>query len=622
MNQDKEFSLFDEFPGVSTSMWEEKIIRDLKGADFRKKLFRSTDGGIGIKPFYRAEDIAELDYLDHSRYLKPPGNAPNGWKICQDIFLSEDLKEANTRIRSALKGGATAIRIGLNDSTMINTELISSILEDIPLDKTEIYFSGSLSADTLYDTIRELAIKNGVDPVHLTGSPGADPLGKMASTGIPIASFENLGRLVRRVKGTSPGMNVIDISGSLFHNAGSTLVEELAISLAMANEYMALLTSGGTDALQVSQSMILNLCAGPDYFMEIAKLRSARILWGKIMEAYGIKPVDGRIRIHSTSSEWNMTRYDPHMNILRGTTEAMSAILGGADILSILPFDYPYKKGNGFSDRIARNVQNILREEAYFDRVADPGSGSYYIESLTDSIGEKAWDLFREIESRGGFIKSFESGWIQEKVMASRKKKTDLASTGEGKLLGTNSFPDFNEMILGNLDRGEDSETDPGPGPGSDPGPSEGPLKPVSPFRLASDFERLRLDTERSGKRPVVYLFKYGDHGWRTARAQFSANFFACAGYEIIDLPAPDTVEAAIEKAKEANADIVVLCSSDETYTQLAPALTGALNKKTIIVVAGYPESADKLRKSGIEHFIHMKSHLLETLTKFNRLVL
>lgn len=617
MKQEKDHSLFEEFPDVSTASWEDKIMRDLKGVDFRKRLFRTTDEGIDIKPFYRAEDIAELDYLKNTRHLKPPGNTPNGWKICQDIFPAGNPKETNTRIKSAIKGGATAIRINLTDSTIIDAKLIAAILEDIPLDETEIYFRGSLSADSLYENIREHAIQKGIDPAQLKGSPGADPLGKMASTGIPIASLENLGRLVKKVKNTSPGMSVIDISGSLFRNAGSTLVEELAISMAMANEYMALLTSGGLEALQVSQSIILNLAAGPNYFMEIAKLRSARILWGKIAEEYGINPVNG-VHIHSTSSEWNMTRYDPYMNILRGTTEAMSAILGGADLLSILPFDYPLKRGNGFSDRIARNVQNILREEAYFDRVSDPGSGSYYIESLTDSVGEKAWDLFREIESKGGFIKSFESGWIQEMVMASRKKKIDLVSSGERKLLGSNSFPDFNEMILESLD----SEMEPEIDSVTDSITEESPLKPIRPFRLASDFERLRLDTERSGKRPVVYLFKYGDHGWRTARSQFSANFFGCAGYEIIDQPGSDSLEAGIEKARVANADIIVLCSSDDNYSSFASAVFKALNERSIIVIAGYPDSVGELRKSGIEHFIHKKLNLLETLKEFNRMLL
>ncbi|MCK4746400.1 MAG: methylmalonyl-CoA mutase small subunit, partial [Bacteroidales bacterium] len=337
----------------------------------------------------------------------------------------------------------------------------------------------------------------------------------------------------------------------------------------------------------------------------------ARILWSTLCGGYGLDPLSGKIRIHSTSSEWNMTLYDPHVNMLRGTTEAMSAILGGADLVTVLPFDHPYGDTSVFSDRIARNVQIILRDEAYFERVADPSAGSYYIECLTDSIAERAWDLFRETEAKGGFRKAFESVWIQERVLQSKQKKLDRTASGRGHILGTNAFPNFNEMILAQLKQGDVSES------------FDSPLPSLRPFRIASMFEEVRLETEKNGKRPRVFLFKYGNPSWMTARAAFSGNFFACAGYEIMDQPAQENIESGIASAKKAGADIVVLCSADDTYLTTAPAVHEALKDRAIVVVAGFPAGAvEALQKAGIEHFIHIRSNLLETLKHFNKILL
>jgi methylmalonyl-CoA mutase len=309
-----------------------------------------------------------------------------------------------------------------------------------------------------------------------------------------------------------------------------------------------------------------------------------------------------------------MTLYDPHVNMLRGTIEAMSSILGGADMVNVLPYDYPNGKGGKFSDRIARNVQIILREEAYFDQVADPASGSYYIESLTDSLAEKAWNLFCEVESMGGFRKAFAAGWIQEKVEFSRTKKTDRASSGKGRILGTNAYPNFHELNLHQLiasPRTEEKDT------------AGSTLRPIQPFRLSWPFEKLRLDTERSTKRPRVLLLKYGNPAWMTARATFAGNFFASAGYEIVDQSPFLNVEEGITFASSGDFDIVVLCSSDDVYGETAPAVQKALSDLSIVVIAGYPaDNIDELKKAGLEHFIHRNCNVLQTLTSFNKALL
>ena len=614
MKKEGTTKLFGEFPDIPTSLWEEKINHDLKGVDYKEKLIWQSEEGIPVKPFYRKEDIQDLDYQKHMSALKNPSGAPNGWIICQDIFVDEDLERANRRIHLALCGGIQAFRIFLVDGQAPSPAVLDKILENMDPGVMPLHFHGCLRADTLLETLLSFADMRGVNPSVLTGSLGAHPLGIMAKSGIPIASMENIVRLTQKVKEISRQLKVIEVQGGLIQNAGGTLVEELAFSMSMANDYMDVLTSGGIDPVFAQDSMKLLLVTGPNYFMEIAKLRAARFIWAKIAEAYGIPTARRKIFIHSISAKWNMTIYDPYVNMLRGTSEGMSSILGGADMVSVLPFDHPYGTGSRFSDRIARNVQLILREEAHFDLVTNPASGAYFIESLTDSMAEKAWDLFCEVESMGGFRRAFEAGWIQEKVYASRKNKEKRYASGESPLLGTNMFPNFSELVKGKL--GDNhllrNEVDANPA-----------LTPLLQFRPSEMFEDIRLQTERSGRRPRVLLFKYGDPVWMIARATFAGNFFGCAGYKIMDEPPFESIKEGIEFCESGDYDLVVLCSSDDTYKDAAPLVQKALKGKSIVVVAGYPaDSIDSLRKAGIEHFIHRKSNLLEVLTSFNNLLL
>jgi methylmalonyl-CoA mutase len=603
--------LFSDFPDISTERWEEKIRTDLKGADYERTLIWQSDEGIAVKPYYRSEDLQDLSYLDALGELRHRADSPNGWTICQDIAPGRDLTRANERIKTALKGGAQSVRIHLERAPMPGKAMLKQLFEGVRLDATEMIFQGYLGADSLYKDYMDLATEKGIYPAKLHGVLGADPIGKMAATGVPLAITGTLGNLLTRVAEQTPAMRTITVNGALLQNAGSNLVQELAFALAMANEYLSKLSDQGIEALQIIQQMQLELASGANYFMEIAKIRALRLLWKTVCKAYGVDPLEGKIRIHSTTSQWNMTLYDPHVNLLRGTTEAMSAIQGGADLISVLPFDHPHMESNEFSDRIARNTQIILRDEAYLDRVADPAAGSYYIENLTDSIAGLAWELFQECEAKGGFIKAFEKGWIQEQVEASRLNKAERFSTGKDSLVGSNAFPNFNEMMLDQLHR-DDSEK-----------VSGAPLKALRPFRASEGFEALRLETESAGHRPRVFLLKHGNPAWVSARATFSGNFFACAGYEILDPAAFANLDDGIEKARESKADMVVLCSSDDAYAQMGPKAYDALKDDTIVVVAGHPkDSIDQLRQAGIAHFIHMKSKLLESLQEFNKLLL
>jgi methylmalonyl-CoA mutase len=345
-------------------------------------------------------------------------------------------------------------------------------------------------------------------------------------------------------------------------------------------------------------------------------------LWAEIVAAYKPecqkdcpdKKPDGLCRcacktaVHAQTSRWNQTIYDAHINLLRTQTEAMSAAIAGVDSIAVEPFDITYRTPDDFSERIARNQQLLLKEECHFDKVVDPSAGSYYIEVLTNSMANAAWNLFLEVEEKGGFGAVTKSGAVQNAVNASSAARKKAIATRREIVVGTNQFPDFAEEASSKINMKEDCRRRCG---------NNATITSLDFSRGASEFETLRLATEMSGKAPKVFMLPIGDLAMRLARSQFSCNFFACAGYRIIDNLGFDTVETGIEAAIKADAQIVVLCSSDDEYAGFAPSAYKALNGRALFVVAGAPACMDDLKAQGIEHFISMKSNVLETLRKF-----
>lgn len=317
---------------------------------------------------------------------------------------------------------------------------------------------------------------------------------------------------------------------------------------------------------------------------------------------------------HALTSTFNQTIYDAHVNLLRSQTEAMSAALAGVDSITVTPFDTPYKTPDEFSERIARNQQLLLKEESHLDKVVDPAGGSYYVETLTVSIAAEAWKLFLDIDAKGGFTACVNSGEVQQAVNASSAKRHQDMARRKEILLGTNQYPNFNEFAAEKIERTEgcSKEGSCGCAKGGDAS------KALATARMASDFEALRLATEAAANRPKVFMLTIGNLAMRLARAQFSSNFFGCAGYEIIDNIGFDTVEQGIAAALEKKADVVVLCSSDDEYATYAPEAYKLLDGNAEFVVAGAPACTDDLKALGIENFIHVRSNVLETLQQFN----
>ena len=620
--KDQNKKLFSEFPPVSTSQWEEKITTDLKGADYMKKLIWKTDEGINVKPYYRSEDLEGLEYLSalpgDKPYVRGVKKDNNDWIIRQDIYTGA-IAEANRIAVDAVSRGAGAL--GLNVKEITSHKQMQQLLQGIDITKTGINFISSRSYPlTLELFIYEIAHR-GLEGAKIAGSLNFDAFSYLLLHGefyqSKQSNLDEAEYLIQTIQKRLPGFRAITINGHLFQNAGATLVQELAFSLASGNEYLADLTSKGLPAGNIADNLQFSFGIGSNYFMEIAKLRAARLLWTAIVEQYQPQNQDcEKMFIHSTTSLWNKTIYDPYVNLLRTTTEGMSAAIGNTDSMSILPFDFPYKDESEISRRIARNQQLILKEEAYLDKVVDPAAGSYYIESLTHSIATHAWELFKVIEEKGGLIECIKTEFIQDEIERScRKKDMDIAQR-KIVILGTNQYANPLESMSQNIEKLHGFSND-----------EPSVYKKLHIYRGAQAFEEVRLATENAvtqgKKKPTVFLLTFGHPGMRKARATFATNFFGCAGYGIIDNSGFKTVEQGIKAALDSKAEIIVLCSSDEEYATIAPAACKGIklkNKEAMILVAGYPkEIVETLKSGGTDDFIHVRTNVLEFLINLQK---
>jgi methylmalonyl-CoA mutase len=324
------------------------------------------------------------------------------------------------------------------------------------------------------------------------------------------------------------------------------------------------------------------------------------------------------MRVHAVTSQWNQTVYDAYVNMLRGTTETMSAAIAGVDSIEVLPFDHAFREPGEFSNRIARNVQSILKEESHFNKIVDPAAGSYYIEELTQSIIDAAWKLFKDVEEKGGYTEAFKAGFVQEQVKAVSDKKDKLLAQRRETLLGTNQFPNFLEKAGDEITK-EIVTRDCGCCETSGCGCEEKMAEPLHPYRGAQPFEQMRLSTDRNARQPMAFMLTFGNLAMCRARAQFSCNFFAVAGFKVVDNNRFSTIEEGVEAALKAKADIVVACSADDEYLENVPKIAQLVGDKAIVVVAGDPECRPALEEQGINHYIHVKCNVLDTLKEYQK---
>ena len=606
--------LFTEFTAPTTQEWLDKIQVDLKGADFQKRLVWRTNEGFNVQPFYRREDLANLKTPDAL-----PGEFPfvrgnkkdnNEWYVRQNIAV-EDPKEANAKALDILNKGIDSLGFRIKGSD-VSAEFIETLLKDIYCEIVDLNFrTCPRHALEMAQIVDAYFTKKGFDKAKLSFTVGFDPIESILTKGKDMTELLAEGpKIVEALKDYSKA-HVMTVHTETLNNAGAYIVQELGYALAWGNEYLQQLVDAGVDVDLAARQMKFYMGVSENYFMEIAKFRAARLLWAQIVKQY--EPKDDascKMTINATTSTYNQTLFDSYVNLLRSQTEAMSAALGGVHSMVVTPFDAPYEKATDFSERIARNQQLLIKEEAHFDRIVDASAGSYYLEHLTDALAQEGWKLFLKIEDEGGFLEACKKGIVQDDINATNVKRHGDAAKRKEFLLGTNQFPNFTEKSEGKRAvagkaccHGGDCEKH---------------FKKLETTRLAADFEDLRIHTEET-KVPTAFMLTIGNLAMRQARAQFSCNFLACAGYKVIDNLGFKTVEEGVDAALEAKADIVVICSSDDEYAEYAIPAFKYLNGRAMFVVAGAPACMEDLKAAGIENFVHVKCNVLETLKEYNQ---
>ena len=614
MSNNKE-KLFTEFTAPTTQEWLDKIEVDLKGADFQKRLVWRTNEGFNVQPFYRREDLAELKAVDSL-----PGEFPfvrgnkkdnNLWFVRQEI-VADDAKAANAKALDILNKGIDSIGFRIAGSN-VSPEFVASLLDGILPQYVELNFKTCQRhcvelAEILVDYFKQ---KN-YPLADLKGSINFDPISKVLVKGKDVTPVLQFAKPLIEALKELPLYRCINVNTSELNNAGAYIYQELGYALAWGAEYLNLLTEAGVEATEAAKRIKFNMGVSENYFMEIAKFRAARMLWAQIVKQYEPKcDCACQMIVNASTSSYNQTLFDSYVNLLRSQTEAMSAALGGIHSMVVTPFDAPYEKPTDFSERIARNQQLLIKEESHFDRIVDPSAGSYTIEHLTDAIAKEGWKLFLAVEEAGGFLAESLKGNITNAVNESNTKRHADAAKRKEFILGTNQFPNFTETSDGKQPLSSVCCCSTATNEPAD-------LPRLNKERLASEFETLRLSTEKAPKQPIAFMLTIGNLAMRQARAQFSCNFLAAAGYKVMDNLGFKTVEEGVDAALQAKADIVVICSSDDEYAEYAIPAFQYLNGRAMFVVAGAPACSEDLKAAGIENFIHVKSNQLGTLKEYN----
>ena len=607
MANTKREKLFTEFPPVPTEKWEEVITADLKGADYERKLVWKTGEGFNVRPYYRAENLEGIKFLGSQAgefpYVRGT-RAHNRWRVHQTVSVVCP-KEANAEALKILNAGVDSLGFCIASEAFTAADL-DTLLGEICIPAVQLTFCGQKTADVAELVLAKIE-KEGIAKEDVRIAFCIDPLVKGLSTKGDFCSpngekcFARIAELIRKTK-EYKHIRVVTVSGQIFGNSGSTIVEELAFVLSAGHDYLVRLMDAGLTIEEAARKLRFSFSVSSNYFMEIAKFRAARMLWANIVKGYNPeKNCACKMQIHAETSKWNQTVYDPYVNMLRGTTEAMSAAIGGVYSLEVTPFDASFENPTEFSKRIARNVELLLKHESHFDQVVDPAGGSYYIENLTQSIAAEAWKLFLEIEEKGGYTEAYKAGLIVERIKASAAAKDKNIATRRQTLLGANQYPNFTEVAGKEITAESVTRKQ-----------AEGNV--LVPYRGAMAFEEMRLHVDRSGKEPKAFMLTCGNLGMARARSQFSCNFFACAGIKVIDNTYFKSIEEGVKAALESKAQIVVVCASDDDYAEAAPKIKELLCGKAILVVAGAPACAPELEAQGITNFINVKSNVLETL--------
>lgn len=693
-----------DFPVRPYADWKLTAEKDLKGAPFDKKLITKTPEGIDLQPLYTSENsrlasAAEENPGSGSFYRSTPASGYHGfpWAVAQEFpfALAEDIRD---RVQNELSRGLSAITLDLDEATGLGIDAdyarpgqvgttglsvsgirsVNRALEGTDTAKVPVYVQAGFSSLPLLALWLAAAKTRGTDVHQLSGSIEADPFGWMVRKGsLPVPAnqvFDEMAETLRYTSSNSLHLKTIGISSVPYQETGASAVHELAFILATGAAYLRELTSRGIPVDTAIDSIRISTATGPHFFTEVAKYRALRLLWTQLAAAFGSSaPVPP---VHARTSSYYQSTLDAHTNLLRVATMAFSAITGGVQSIHSSAYDELFATPSDFSRRIARNTQIILKEEAHLDHVIDPAGGSYYIETLTADLAQAAWDLFRDIERKGGMLQALTDGYPQSLVNDLHASRTSDLAKRKTIMVGVNQYcnpkeerviyrkPDAEqihrvrseylqkyrvsgaqEKHIRILDLLQSVSNRTAPNlvaacvdavaegatlgelckslrPGSDSGPE---ITSLASRRLAEAYEKLRADSfafgDRTGSNPSIFLAIMGEAAQYKARADFSRGFFETGGFKVVYPSAGFTSpEDAVKAAAESKAGAIVICSTDDTYPELVPPLTAGIKKVlpgVPVILAGFPkDQVDAHKASGVDEFIFLGADVIQILNR------
>jgi methylmalonyl-CoA mutase len=606
------------FPNCRWDEWKKVAEGSLKGKPL-EALQRTTYENIVLKPLYISEDHKTISQYpgeeDFRRGVNPLGYLTNNWKIAQ--CLSEtNLQELKEKLKTAIESGQSAISFGVSKEMIEANGFLKELVGEYYRQYPFAMDAGGYQADVI-NALENIA-QSQEDQAKITGYVAADPLAEITVTGSLPDNFSDFlkefSKSLHKAHENFPNLRTLLVNTTTYHNGGANAIQELGIAAAEGVFYLDSLEA--LEAEKTMNKLIFKFSIGSNYFMEIAKLRAARIIWNKVAEAYGVNENSCAMHIAAETSMFTKTVFDPYVNLLRGGNEAFAAVVGGVQYLHVAPFDQ-LTGSNSFSDRIARNIQLILQEEAHLTKVVDPAGGSWYIEQLTNELAQKGWQFFQEIEAVGGILEALKTNWLQTKIAdVYEKRKLDIF-TRKQSIVGTNVYANLADNVPENINKAQN------------PAQSQKEdltiaITPIPQLRLSHPYEGLRKRADelkqKSGKVPCVGLICIGSLKEHKARLDFVRGFLSAGGVTIQASEPIHSVEEALEFVSKSETSHFCICGTNDLYQTLGIEILQAIKAKLAeqsIYLAGLPAQDDQVNwtENGLKQFIHVKSNCFESLS-------
>lgn len=586
----KENKLFSEFNSPGKSDWIERATADLRGGDFNRRLVWKNLNDVEIQPFYTLEE----------RKSTLPDSGWNATEVINYRRILRHEPNKNELAQKAIKEGMNGVLFEVD-----STDKVQDLMQGLDPEINVISFAVENPDPSFGQELLDFYNSSRCAKEQVRGYLETPSIGRYLTEGSLKESTLDALANSTLLFSDYPSFRTLVISGREYLDSGANQVQEIAFTLNSVVHMVEEMKKRNLPEATIFNNLELILGIGTEYFVEIGKFRAFNSLVHLIAEKYGVD--NPAYEMMTRSSIWSKSVMDSHTNMLRATTESMSALLGNSQAIEIDPYDSEIGGSKDFSKRIAGNITTILKEESYFGKVKNPVDGSYYIEQLTEKLAENALELFKEVEKKGGFFKGVESMLIQNKIALVRTTRIKLLSRRRKALVGVNKYPNLMESLNPETLCADSTQSNP---------------KLLKPRRAGLELEMIRANTEafvtEKGYRPVVEFAAFGNLAMRKARAGFAFDFLGVGGYKMEDEKSYATVLEAAETSASSSSDIVVICSSDQDYLESAVEFVNAfraINSEKVLILAGCPEGiADKLKQAGLDTCIHLRSDILETL--------